>query len=285
MYKSASLVANRSENWFRLFSSLLGAGPGLLGPRRGGRCSATLQSMQPEERRPSCSRKTPERPQRKSVGVSQRGAAERGETAPTQSAGERTRNDSPETTRGPPGIVILFLKYRWLLLCAVCNEFHSMQMSSQALVNCLELLEDDNTDTKICGCKALACIKVRSHRELLHTSITAIYKHMTLPHVITTLDVYVRSIHSSSHFCPSRLKKALTSWCTFVRRTRRKSATLPSRHCSSSVITCARTCRNETLIFGRARSPVLVASSHYSDGSILRIQYPIKMIGLLLFNN
>ncbi|XP_075905362.1 rho family-interacting cell polarization regulator 1-like isoform X2 [Nelusetta ayraudi] len=31
----------------------------------------------------------------------------------------------------------------------------------QALVNCLELLEDDNTDIRICGCKALACIKIR----------------------------------------------------------------------------------------------------------------------------
>lgn len=36
----------------------------------------------------------------------------------------------------------------------------------QALVNCLELLEDDDTHIRICGCKALACIKVRSHRAL-----------------------------------------------------------------------------------------------------------------------
>lgn len=44
-------------------------------------------------------------------------------------------------------------------------------MSSQALVNCLELLEDDSTDVRICGCKALACIKVRSHGELTPLSI------------------------------------------------------------------------------------------------------------------
>ncbi|KAM9376131.1 LOW QUALITY PROTEIN: rho family-interacting cell polarization regulator 1 [Pholidichthys leucotaenia] len=31
----------------------------------------------------------------------------------------------------------------------------------QALVSCLELLEDDNVDTRACGCKALACLKAK----------------------------------------------------------------------------------------------------------------------------
>nr|XP_046250731.1 rho family-interacting cell polarization regulator 1 isoform X2 [Scatophagus argus]XP_046250732.1 rho family-interacting cell polarization regulator 1 isoform X2 [Scatophagus argus]XP_046250734.1 rho family-interacting cell polarization regulator 1 isoform X2 [Scatophagus argus] len=31
----------------------------------------------------------------------------------------------------------------------------------QALVSCLELLEDDNVDTRVCGCKALACLKAK----------------------------------------------------------------------------------------------------------------------------
>lgn len=31
----------------------------------------------------------------------------------------------------------------------------------QALVSCLELLEDENTDTRVCGCKALACLKAK----------------------------------------------------------------------------------------------------------------------------
>lgn len=53
-------------------------------------------------------------------------------------------------------------------------------MSSQALVNCLELLEDDNTDVRICGCKALACIKVRFHGDLLHTSVSTQYM-ITIP--------------------------------------------------------------------------------------------------------
>lgn len=33
----------------------------------------------------------------------------------------------------------------------------------QALVSCLELLEDENMDTRVCGCKALACLKVKTH--------------------------------------------------------------------------------------------------------------------------
>ncbi|XP_035859104.1 rho family-interacting cell polarization regulator 1 isoform X2 [Sander lucioperca] len=31
----------------------------------------------------------------------------------------------------------------------------------QALVSCLELLEDENVDTRVCGCKALACLKAK----------------------------------------------------------------------------------------------------------------------------
>ncbi|XP_069575738.1 rho family-interacting cell polarization regulator 1 isoform X1 [Brachyistius frenatus] len=31
----------------------------------------------------------------------------------------------------------------------------------QALVSCLELLEDENMDTRVCGCKALACLKAK----------------------------------------------------------------------------------------------------------------------------
>ncbi|KAM6937915.1 rho family-interacting cell polarization regulator 1 [Xenentodon cancila] len=31
----------------------------------------------------------------------------------------------------------------------------------QALVNCLELLEDDSVDTRVCACKALACLKAK----------------------------------------------------------------------------------------------------------------------------
>lgn len=30
----------------------------------------------------------------------------------------------------------------------------------QALVSCLELLEDESVETRVCGCKALACLKV-----------------------------------------------------------------------------------------------------------------------------
>lgn len=35
----------------------------------------------------------------------------------------------------------------------------------QALVSCLELLEDENVDTRVCGCKALACLKVGTHTQ------------------------------------------------------------------------------------------------------------------------
>ncbi|RVE71431.1 hypothetical protein OJAV_G00051850 [Oryzias javanicus] len=39
----------------------------------------------------------------------------------------------------------------------------------QALVSCLELLEDKNMDTRICGCKALACLKANeSIEQLMH---------------------------------------------------------------------------------------------------------------------
>lgn len=31
----------------------------------------------------------------------------------------------------------------------------------QALVSCLELLEHDSVDTRVCACKALGCLKVR----------------------------------------------------------------------------------------------------------------------------
>ncbi|KAJ0069245.1 hypothetical protein NL108_003171, partial [Boleophthalmus pectinirostris] len=37
----------------------------------------------------------------------------------------------------------------------------------QALVNCLELLEDENVATRICGCKALACLKAKESIEQL----------------------------------------------------------------------------------------------------------------------
>ncbi|XP_055078468.1 rho family-interacting cell polarization regulator 1 isoform X2 [Periophthalmus magnuspinnatus] len=37
----------------------------------------------------------------------------------------------------------------------------------QALVNCLELLEDENAATRICGCKALACLKAKESIEQL----------------------------------------------------------------------------------------------------------------------
>ena len=30
----------------------------------------------------------------------------------------------------------------------------------QALVSCLELLEEESVETRVCGCKALACLKV-----------------------------------------------------------------------------------------------------------------------------
>lgn len=45
-----------------------------------------------------------------------------------------------------------------------CKPMHS---SAQALVNCLELLEDENVDTRVCGCKALACLKVRLYAKLV----------------------------------------------------------------------------------------------------------------------
>lgn len=67
-----------------------------------------------------------------------------------------------------------------LLFCTFGDGFHSMQMSPQALVNCLELLEDDNTDVRVCGCKALACIKVRSHGDHPLPSIAAFNTHITL---------------------------------------------------------------------------------------------------------
>ncbi|XP_007577801.1 protein FAM65B isoform X4 [Poecilia formosa] len=37
----------------------------------------------------------------------------------------------------------------------------------QALVHCLELLEDENIDTRVCGCKALACLKAKESIEQL----------------------------------------------------------------------------------------------------------------------
>lgn len=37
----------------------------------------------------------------------------------------------------------------------------------QALVSCLELLEDENADTRVCGCKALACLKAKESIEQL----------------------------------------------------------------------------------------------------------------------
>ncbi|XP_028286967.1 rho family-interacting cell polarization regulator 1 isoform X2 [Parambassis ranga] len=39
----------------------------------------------------------------------------------------------------------------------------------RALVSCLELLEDENVDTRVCGCKALACLKAKeSIDQLVH---------------------------------------------------------------------------------------------------------------------
>ncbi|XP_017289412.1 rho family-interacting cell polarization regulator 1 isoform X2 [Kryptolebias marmoratus] len=37
----------------------------------------------------------------------------------------------------------------------------------QALVNCLEMLEDDDLDARVCGCKALACLKAKESIEQL----------------------------------------------------------------------------------------------------------------------
>ncbi|XP_037539165.1 rho family-interacting cell polarization regulator 1 [Nematolebias whitei] len=37
----------------------------------------------------------------------------------------------------------------------------------QALVNCLEMLEDDDLDVRVCGCKALACLKAKESIEQL----------------------------------------------------------------------------------------------------------------------
>ncbi|XP_017285319.1 rho family-interacting cell polarization regulator 1-like [Kryptolebias marmoratus] len=37
----------------------------------------------------------------------------------------------------------------------------------QALLNCLEMLEDDEVDTRVCGCKALACLKATESIEQL----------------------------------------------------------------------------------------------------------------------
>lgn len=41
------------------------------------------------------------------------------------------------------------------------------KLREQALVNCLELLEDENVATRICGCKALACLKAKESIEQL----------------------------------------------------------------------------------------------------------------------
>ncbi|KAG8012283.1 Rho family-interacting cell polarization regulator 1 [Nibea albiflora] len=42
----------------------------------------------------------------------------------------------------------------------LAEEVKSVNSCVQALVSCLELLEDENMDTRVCGCKALACLKV-----------------------------------------------------------------------------------------------------------------------------
>ncbi|CAL1595165.1 unnamed protein product [Knipowitschia caucasica] len=41
------------------------------------------------------------------------------------------------------------------------------KLREQVLVNCLELLEDENVATRICGCKALACLKAKESIEQL----------------------------------------------------------------------------------------------------------------------
>lgn len=48
----------------------------------------------------------------------------------------------------------------------------------QALVNCLEMLEDDEVDTRVCGCKALACLKVSlpNFSERLHPDKRRFYE-------------------------------------------------------------------------------------------------------------
>ncbi|XP_043981563.1 rho family-interacting cell polarization regulator 1 isoform X2 [Gambusia affinis] len=40
-------------------------------------------------------------------------------------------------------------------------------LREQALVHCLELLEDEDIDTRVCGCKALACLKAKESIEQL----------------------------------------------------------------------------------------------------------------------
>ena len=49
-----------------------------------------------------------------------------------------------------------------------CNDAeHCVFSPVQALVSCLELLEDENVDTRVCGCKALACLKVQPRSEFV----------------------------------------------------------------------------------------------------------------------
>lgn len=47
--------------------------------------------------------------------------------------------------------------FKWYQTVCSLNLFICV---CQALVSCLELLEDENVETRVCGCKALACLKV-----------------------------------------------------------------------------------------------------------------------------
>uniref|UniRef100_A0A672S824 Protein FAM65A-like n=1 Tax=Sinocyclocheilus grahami TaxID=75366 RepID=A0A672S824_SINGR len=55
-------------------------------------------------------------------------------------------------------------------VCSAASSLLRMSLVtvlSQALVSCLELLEDESVETRVCGCKALACLKAKESIEQL----------------------------------------------------------------------------------------------------------------------
>lgn len=67
--------------------------------------------------------------------------------------------------RGYVRKAILLFPNHTLAACWASCDHHQLCPNTlvwmQALVSCLELLEHDNVDTRVCACKALACLKVR----------------------------------------------------------------------------------------------------------------------------
>lgn len=53
------------------------------------------------------------------------------------------------------------------VIFAVSQSVNGLCSPPQALFRCVELLEDQSVDDRICGCKASACLKVEAHRALI----------------------------------------------------------------------------------------------------------------------